>query len=73
MQVALAAPAEVEIGVFDVLGRHVHRSSAFYAAGSHEAEVPLRPLAAGVYVVRTRVRAASGQEQVTAHRLTVVR
>lgn len=59
----LVAPAQVELAVFDVLGREVARLDADGEAGPHRVALDAGALPAGVYVARLsiggRVRAAA--------------
>ncbi|MEM0963610.1 MAG: penicillin acylase family protein, partial [Bacteroidota bacterium] len=65
----LDAPAEVEVAVFDALGRRVAVvATGAHAEGAHEAAVDVSALAAGVYVVRLMSEGA-----VEAQRLVVAR
>lgn len=65
----LAAPADVRVDLFDVLGRRVQRiHSGEMPAGSQRTGLDLAPLAPGVYVVRVETGG-----QVITRRLTVVR
>ena len=69
MPYRLAASGEVELAVYDVLGRRVvELVKARQPEGSHEATLDARALAPGVYVVRLR----AGEETRTT-RVTVVR
>ena len=66
---ALEAAADVEVAVYDALGRRVAVvAEGPHAAGAHEVPVPADALAAGVYVVRVQAGDA-----VAARMLTVIR
>ncbi|MEM0963127.1 MAG: T9SS type A sorting domain-containing protein [Bacteroidota bacterium] len=74
LAVALAVPAEVEVAVFDMLGRRVVSvPPASMATGRHDLDLDASGLSAGVYVVQTAVRAGSGEARVVSHKLTVAR
>jgi hypothetical protein len=50
---ALSSPSEIELGVFDVLGRQVETLvRGTYAVGEHQVPFNAQGLASGVYVVR---------------------
>lgn len=69
----LPAASEVTVEVYDVLGRSVARLDVGErAAGTHEAALDGRALAAGAYVVRLTAESENGRE-VRVRRLTVVR
>ena len=73
----LAAPAEVEVALYDVLGRRAAvLASGALPAGRHEIALDGAALPAGVYVVRVQARAVSGAERgsaVVTRRVTLLR
>jgi hypothetical protein len=69
LRVALAAPTEVQIQVYDLLGRRVTTlAREQMEAGRHELQVPTHDLASGTYFVRM----VAG-DAVQTQRLTIVR
>ena len=69
LRFALAEPAQVQVQVYDLLGRRVTTlAHEHVAAGRHERQVPVHRLAAGTYFMRM---VAGGTVQT--QRLTIVR
>ena len=69
LRYTLAAPADIQLRVYDLLGRQVQTLAERPAkAGRHELQVPLRGLAPGTYFVRM-----TAGRTVSTQRLTVVR
>ncbi|MEM0964192.1 MAG: T9SS type A sorting domain-containing protein [Bacteroidota bacterium] len=72
VRIRLPSAAEVEVAVYDLLGREVSRTRAAHGAGEHEARLEVGQLAAGVYVVQVGARLPQGPLAQTA-RLVVAR
>lgn len=74
-EIAIEAVSDVEITVYDVLGREVVAARrATRAAGSHTEQIEVGALPPGVYVARLAVGAAGGSPaRAEAVRFTVVR
>jgi hypothetical protein len=70
----LPAPAEVQVTLFDVLGRRVLREAMRISAGdAQEVRVAVGGLGAGVYTYRVHVALATGDVSTAMGRLTLVR
>ncbi len=75
LQFALPSASEVEVWVYDLLGRRVlNVASGARGAGRHTVELDTGALASGVYAVRAEMRpVAGGASSALTRRLSVVR
>lgn len=70
---SLPEAAEVQVGVYDVLGRQVATlADERYESGRHRLRFEDESLPSGVYVIRARVEATSGEIRVFTRKVTFV-